>query len=96
VDGDQTWRQFTPFELVWAGGVLGRAAAQMRVWLKRLTEAAADRHARGLQRNRRVARAGAAEQGQSIVPPQSAEAMQAASPEVMVDATGDDPRHSAG
>ena len=96
VDGDQTWRQFTPFELVWAGGVLGRAAAQMRVWLKRLTEAAAERRARGPQRNRRVARAGAAEQGQSIVPPQSAEAMQAASPEVMVDATGDDPRHSAG
>ena len=96
VDGDQTWRQFTPFELVWAGGVLGRAAAQMRVWLKRLTEAAAERSARGPQRNRRVARAGAAEQGQSIVPPQSAEAMQAASPEVMVDATGDDPRHSAG
>ena len=24
VDGDQTWRRFTPFELVWAGGVLGR------------------------------------------------------------------------
>jgi hypothetical protein len=26
VDGDQTWRQFTPFELVWAGGIFGRAA----------------------------------------------------------------------
>ncbi|HEX3939163.1 MAG TPA: FAD-binding oxidoreductase [Xanthobacteraceae bacterium] len=36
VEGDQTWRQFTPFELVWAGGVFGRAAAQARAWIKRL------------------------------------------------------------
>ncbi len=36
VEGDQTWRQFTPFELVWAGGVFGRAAAQARSWIKRL------------------------------------------------------------
>src|ERR1700757_5375975 len=35
VEADQTWRQFTPFELVWAGGVFGRAAAQIRVWVKR-------------------------------------------------------------
>ncbi|MGI8525325.1 MAG: NAD(P)/FAD-dependent oxidoreductase [Pseudolabrys sp.] len=28
VDGDQTWRLFAPYELVWAGGRLGRAAAQ--------------------------------------------------------------------
>ncbi len=28
VEGDQTWRLFTPYELVWAGGRLGRAAAQ--------------------------------------------------------------------
>ena len=34
VDGDQTWRQFTPFELVWAGGILGRATAQMYYWIK--------------------------------------------------------------
>ncbi len=31
VEGDQTWRQFSPFELVWAGGVAGRVAIQMRV-----------------------------------------------------------------
>ena len=36
VDGDQTWRRFTPFELVWAGGAVGRAAGQIRVWVKRL------------------------------------------------------------
>ena len=38
VDGDQTWRQFTPFELVWAGGVLGRATAQMYYWTRRLRD----------------------------------------------------------
>jgi gamma-glutamylputrescine oxidase len=46
VRGDHTWRQFTPFELVWAGGVLGRTAAQMRVWIKRASDAYAERRAR--------------------------------------------------
>jgi hypothetical protein len=32
VDGDQTWRLFAPYELVWAGGVLGRALAQGIYW----------------------------------------------------------------
>ena len=43
VDGDETWRQFTPFELVWAGGVFGRVAAQLRVWIKRRRDALAER-----------------------------------------------------
>ncbi|MGD0026417.1 MAG: FAD-binding oxidoreductase [Xanthobacteraceae bacterium] len=46
VEGDQTWRQFTPFELVWAGGIFGRAAVQMRVWTKRLCDAIVERRAR--------------------------------------------------
>jgi len=46
VGGDHTWRQFTPFELVWAGGILGRAATQMRVWIKRASDAYAERRAR--------------------------------------------------
>ena len=46
VDGDETWKQFTPFELVWAGGMLGRAAVQMRVWVKRLRDAIAERRTR--------------------------------------------------
>jgi hypothetical protein len=45
VEGDETWRRFTPFELVWAGGILGRAAAQTRVWVKRLRDAIAERRA---------------------------------------------------
>jgi gamma-glutamylputrescine oxidase len=46
IDGDQTWRQFTPFELVWAGGVFGRAAAQIRFWVKRLQAAVEERRAK--------------------------------------------------
>ena len=32
VEGDDTWRLFSPFELVWAGGRLGRAAMQVYYW----------------------------------------------------------------
>jgi len=32
VDGDQTWRLFAPYELVWAGGVFGRIVAQGIYW----------------------------------------------------------------
>src|SRR5215813_7034686 len=32
VDGDQTWRLFAPYELVWAGGLLGRVVAQGVYW----------------------------------------------------------------
>lgn len=45
VNGDQTWRHFTPFELVWAGGIFGRAATQAYYWLKRVRDAAAERRA---------------------------------------------------
>jgi hypothetical protein len=55
VDGDQTWRQFTPFELVWAGGVFGRAAAQMRVWIKRLRAAVEERRAKARELSHRQA-----------------------------------------
>jgi gamma-glutamylputrescine oxidase len=43
VDGDATWKQFTPFELVWAGGKFGRAAAQIYYWTRRLRDASAER-----------------------------------------------------
>jgi glycine/D-amino acid oxidase-like deaminating enzyme len=46
IDGDSTWRQFTPFELVWAGGMFGRAAAQIRFWVKRLHAAVEERRAK--------------------------------------------------
>jgi gamma-glutamylputrescine oxidase len=45
VDGDQTWKQFSAFELVWAGGRFGRAAAQIYYWAMRQREALAERRA---------------------------------------------------
>ena len=38
-EGDETWRLFLPFELVWAGGVFGRAAMQTLYWATRRFEA---------------------------------------------------------
>jgi len=32
VEGDDRWRLFAPYELVWAGGALGRATAQCLFW----------------------------------------------------------------
>jgi glycine/D-amino acid oxidase-like deaminating enzyme len=46
VDGDQTWKRFTPFELVWAGGRLGRTVAQIYYWTRRFRDALAERRAR--------------------------------------------------
>ncbi|HEX3859265.1 MAG TPA: FAD-binding oxidoreductase [Pseudolabrys sp.] len=38
VESDQTWRLFAPYELVWAGGAIGRAAAQGIYWGSRPVE----------------------------------------------------------
>ena len=40
VDGDDRWRLFLPFELIWAGGMMGRAAAQISYWWTRRRDAA--------------------------------------------------------
>src|SRR5262249_18337512 len=47
VHADQTWREFTPFELVWAGGVAGRVAVQARNWIRRFGAAIAERKSHG-------------------------------------------------
>lgn len=36
VERDTAWRLFRPFEMVWAGGVLGRAFAQSAYWANRV------------------------------------------------------------
>jgi gamma-glutamylputrescine oxidase len=41
VEGDDTWRSFLPFELVWAGGRLGRTAVRATAWSRRQSEAVA-------------------------------------------------------
>jgi len=46
VEGDDTWRLFAPFELVWAGGRLGRAAMQVYYWWFDARERFEARHAR--------------------------------------------------
>ena len=56
VEGDQTWRQFSPFELVWAGGVAGRVAIQMRSWIKRFRDRIAERRAHAREIAHRQAR----------------------------------------
>jgi hypothetical protein len=45
-EGDDTWRLFLPFELVWAGGRIGRAAAQAHYWWFHAREVAKAREAR--------------------------------------------------
>ena len=63
VEGDDTWRLFAPFELVWAGGRLGRAAMQVFYWwfngLERFeARAARQREAEGQRVAGRAARRG--------------------------------------
>ena len=45
-EGDDTWRRFVPFELVWAGGAIGRAAAQVHYWWYGFNERSKARQAR--------------------------------------------------
>jgi glycine/D-amino acid oxidase-like deaminating enzyme len=37
VESDDTWRLFAAYDLVWAGGTLGRAAVQVGYWAERAT-----------------------------------------------------------
>ncbi|HEX3441935.1 MAG TPA: FAD-dependent oxidoreductase [Pseudolabrys sp.] len=53
VEQDQTWRLFAPYELVWAGGRLGRAVAQGIYWGSQ----PADRLAQVMSRQRERGRA---------------------------------------
>ena len=47
VEGDDTWRLFLPFELIWAGGRAGRVAAQVGYWWRRNRDEIKGRKARG-------------------------------------------------
>ena len=54
VEKDDTWRLFAPYELVWAGGVAGRAVAQRLYWTRssgdKVAQAMARRRARSRER----------------------------------------------
>ncbi len=53
VEDDQSWHLFAPFELVWAGGVLGRATLQAYYWSYRARERLASTLARRRESQRR-------------------------------------------
>lgn len=60
VENDDAWRLFLPYDLVWAGGVLGRAVRQTTSWWKRQRLSLAARGARrreALERSDREAAA---------------------------------------
>jgi gamma-glutamylputrescine oxidase len=54
-ENDDTWKLFAPFELVWAGGRLGRAAMQAYYWWFSAHERWAARQARGREQEFRRA-----------------------------------------
>src|SRR5262249_57199974 len=64
VEGDDTWRLFAPFELVWAGGSVGRAVMQAFYWWLDTRERWAARAARRReQEDLRLARRAALREG---------------------------------
>lgn len=56
VEGDTTWWHFRPFELVWAGGLLGRAATQIYYWAYRGRERIKSRMSQQRRRRKENAR----------------------------------------
>ena len=45
-ENDQTWREFSAFELVWAGGIAGRVGTQAYNWVRRYRDAMNARRAK--------------------------------------------------
>ena len=78
VKNDQTWREFSPFELVWAGGIAGRIAAQSYFWFKRYREAFKERRAKARELAHIAAREAERVRQAEEVARQEAEAAEAA------------------
>jgi gamma-glutamylputrescine oxidase len=55
VDGDDRWRLFLPFELIWTGGLAGRVAAQILYWWRRSRDEIDAQKARGREAGGRQA-----------------------------------------
>jgi glycine/D-amino acid oxidase-like deaminating enzyme len=58
LDADQTWRLFAPYELVWAGGRLGRTLVQGAYWLREAGNAVGQALARRRERKQAAHSAG--------------------------------------
>lgn len=71
-EGDDAWRRFLPFELVWAGGAIGRAAVQVQYWWYRHSERREARQAR--KREVEFGRGGTQEQNQEQKKPATEDA----------------------
>ncbi len=56
VEGDKTWMTFNPFELIWAGGRLGRSFARLRYWTQRTKAIVAEHVSRRREAAERRAR----------------------------------------
>ncbi|MGE0038005.1 MAG: FAD-dependent oxidoreductase [Xanthobacteraceae bacterium] len=69
VDGDDSWRLFSPYEFVWAGGKLGRAVKQIYYWWFRASERYEARQAR--EREEEVERASEREEPRFAERPQA-------------------------
>jgi gamma-glutamylputrescine oxidase len=52
VEADRTWQLFSPFALVWSGGLSGRVAQQVFYWTSRLKESVDGRMARRREEQR--------------------------------------------
>jgi hypothetical protein len=61
VEGDSAWKMFSPFELVWAGGKLGRAAKLYSGWTRSVRESVQAALARRWDASRRRAETASAE-----------------------------------
>jgi pyruvate/2-oxoglutarate dehydrogenase complex dihydrolipoamide acyltransferase (E2) component len=57
LDGDDRWRLFSSYELVWAGGAFGRVAAQAAYWSMQARDAVQERISRYRDRARRESEA---------------------------------------
>ena len=55
LEGDDRWRLFSPYELVWAGGRWGRATAQTLLWSMQMRDSLKEKLARYRDRARREA-----------------------------------------
>jgi hypothetical protein len=58
VEGDQSWRLFSPYDLVWAGGMLGRAAVQVVYWSHRIRDRLDAQFSRPAEMQQEAARLG--------------------------------------
>ena len=60
-ENDDRWRLFIPFGMVWAGGMFGRAAAQISYWSMAIRDRIEERLAHRAEARRKEERARAAE-----------------------------------